>query len=134
MTNRCANRDLVHYANRGLIAEGYGNMSVDRPYGTGALPRRLADIFWERRRNISTVIYSYATPIAWYDAEFGKWFVPNVNYSITTTRHQGYLWKLTESQRTIPFDVSLEEYIRVGQDKMYFTDTRSFPGKNWSLD
>ena len=33
------------------------------------------------------VIFSYDTPIAWY-GELG-WVVPNVKYSVTTSRHQG---------------------------------------------
>ena len=35
----------------------------------------------------SYVVLSYATPIAW----FGKrgWYVPDVRYSVTTSRHQG---------------------------------------------
>ena len=133
-TNRCANRDLTHYANRHEIAEGYGNMSVDRVYGAGYLPNRLKDIFYNRRRVISTVVYSYGTPIAWYDSEFEKWFVPSVRYSVTTAKHQGYLWRLNDARRSIPFDCSLEEYIRVGQDKMYFGSYQTFPGKNWTLD
>lgn len=134
MVNRCANSDLIHYANRGLIAEGYGNMSVNRPYWSGELPYKLEKVYFARKHHISTVIYSYSTPIAWYDAEFEKWFVPDVRYSVTTSKHQGYLWKLTEPRRSIPYDVSLEEYIRVGQDKMYFAGGLTFPGKNWSLD
>lgn len=34
------------------------------------------------------VIYSYDTPIAWHDAN-NEWVVPEVNYSVTTSRHQG---------------------------------------------
>lgn len=33
------------------------------------------------------VIYSYATPIAWH-THYGLWVVPDVKYSVTTTRHQ----------------------------------------------
>lgn len=32
------------------------------------------------------VIRSYSTPIAWYTR--GVWTVPNVTYSVTTSRHQ----------------------------------------------
>jgi hypothetical protein len=134
MTIRCANRDLPHYANRGMIAEGYGNMSVDRPYSTGYLTNQLKEIFYNRHRNISTVVYSYGTPIAWYDAEFGAWFVPDVTYSVTTSKHQGYLWKLDSERFRIPFDVSYDEYIRVGQRKMVFFGNSTLPGIAWSLD
>ena len=33
------------------------------------------------------VVYSYATPIAWFAPSFG-WVVPDVRYSQTTGRHQ----------------------------------------------
>lgn len=36
--------------------------------------------------NPEYVIYSYATPIAWKMDD--KWFIPDVKYSVTTTRHQ----------------------------------------------
>jgi hypothetical protein len=31
-------------------------------------------------------VYSYATPIAWY--AHGTWVIPEVKYSVTTSRHQ----------------------------------------------
>jgi hypothetical protein len=33
------------------------------------------------------VVFSYATPIAWYGPKNG-WTIPDVKYSVTTTRHQ----------------------------------------------
>ncbi|GAA4935822.1 hypothetical protein GCM10023224_15760 [Streptomonospora halophila] len=36
---------------------------------------------------ISYVVYSYATPIAWVRCD-GEYVVPDVGYSVTTTRHQ----------------------------------------------
>lgn len=33
-------------------------------------------------------VYSYGTPIAWIDRQ-GRWAVPRVVYSVTTSRHQG---------------------------------------------
>jgi hypothetical protein len=38
--------------------------------------------------NASYVIFSYDTPIAWRDVE-GRWFIPSVTYSRTTSKHQG---------------------------------------------
>ena len=37
---------------------------------------------------VDYIIYSYRTPIAWFVNDTGEWFVPNVNYSLTTTQHQ----------------------------------------------
>lgn len=34
------------------------------------------------------VVFSYATPIAWFTAADG-WVVPDVKYSVTTSKHQG---------------------------------------------
>lgn len=38
--------------------------------------------------NARYVIYSYGTPIAWRDRR-GEWTVPDVRYSVTTSKHQG---------------------------------------------
>jgi len=54
----------------------------------GVLPDNWRADLRERERHISYVVYSYATPIAWYDTERGEWTVPNVKYSITTSAHQ----------------------------------------------
>lgn len=40
------------------------------------------------RSSVDYVIYSYATPIAWHTVA-GAWWVPDVNYSLTTGIHQG---------------------------------------------
>ena len=34
------------------------------------------------------IVYSYATPIAWYDPTTDLWFYIDQNHSVTTTRHQ----------------------------------------------
>lgn len=34
------------------------------------------------------VIFSYATPIAWWSGEAQEWIIPDVKYSVTTTNHQ----------------------------------------------
>lgn len=39
------------------------------------------------RHGIDLIIYSYATPIAWHVRGAG-WRVPDVTYSVTTSRHQ----------------------------------------------
>lgn len=54
--------------------------------GSGQLPdewrglRRMEDITYDVR--------SYATPIAWYDAKLNVWVMPDVRYSVTTSRQQ----------------------------------------------
>jgi hypothetical protein len=35
------------------------------------------------------IVYSYATPIAWHSNS--GWFMPNCKYSVTTSKHQGYV-------------------------------------------
>lgn len=39
------------------------------------------------------VVYSYSTPIAWYTTAWG-WRVPDVRYSVTTSKHQGKLYRV----------------------------------------
>lgn len=40
----------------------------------------------------SYVVWSYDTPIAWYDPELKMWITPDEKYSITTSRHQGKIF------------------------------------------
>ena len=37
------------------------------------------------------VVFSYETPIGWFDYRRGMWVVPRVRYSNTTSRHQSLL-------------------------------------------
>ncbi len=62
-----------------------GNLRGERFYGgVGRLPRNLAEAIVAM--NPEYAVYSYATPIAW--RLDGKWFMPDVKYSPTTTHHQ----------------------------------------------
>ena len=36
------------------------------------------------------VVYSYATPIAWYSNATGEWYYDDIKHSATTSRHQFY--------------------------------------------
>ena len=47
-------------------------------------------------------IYSYNTPIAWYDPERSEWVVPNVRYSASTGRHQAYVRRALDHYREEP--------------------------------
>ena len=38
----------------------------------------------------SYIVFSYRTPIAWW-SELNGWVVPDVRYSVTTSRHQGFV-------------------------------------------
>ena len=35
------------------------------------------------------IVYSYGTPIAWHSGK--GWFIPNIKYSVTTSKHQNYV-------------------------------------------
>ena len=43
-------------------------------------------------------IYSYNTPIAWYD---NGWVIPKVKYSVTTSRHQSTIKRAIEKYTEI---------------------------------
>lgn len=60
------------------------------PRGTGRLPAEWVDVYRSDCENpgISYVVYSYQTPIAWLRND-GRTVIPDVGYSVTTTRHQG---------------------------------------------
>lgn len=57
--------------------------------GFGSLPTE----FHESAGSATYTIYSYATPIAWLTSE-GEWVQPAVRYSLTTSNHQGALYRL----------------------------------------
>lgn len=59
-----------------------GERGSDRGFG-GSLPQA----FLSAVRSAEYVVYSYTTPIAWLNAD-GTWTVPDVKYSVTTSRHQ----------------------------------------------
>lgn len=125
MVQKMAQRDIPYAVKyRAADIEGYGSMwTKSTPEGirrggwsSGELPTRLARIMRERDDSIVQVIYSYLTPIAWLDA--GQWIVPLVSYSITTGKHQSYLSVL--DYELVPWDCSLDEYLRVLNAQMRF--------------
>lgn len=62
---------------------------------TGALSKHPAWLsrYYADANAIDYVIYSYHTPIAWHTPD--GWVIPPVKYSISTTRHQGTLYRLS---------------------------------------
>lgn len=61
---------------------------------TGSLPAE----FHDSARRADYVIYSYETPIAW--KVNGAWVKPDVRYSLTTSNHQGALYRLSTQTLT----------------------------------
>lgn len=59
-------------------AEEMGSMPYDYAVLYSAMARSSTDGLY--------VVFSYRTPIAWYDSAEG-WIVPDVRYSATTSRH-----------------------------------------------
>ena len=43
------------------------------------------------------VIFSYATPIAWWSDEAQEWIIPDVKYSVTTSNHQSVVRTATSN-------------------------------------
>lgn len=70
-------------------------------YPLGALPSPWRELLMQHtttdkgRIERAYVVFSYATPIAWYTERHG-WVIPPVKYSRTTSTHQGKLY-LVES-------------------------------------
>lgn len=61
-------------------------------FGAGRLAREHRAL-WERDRNdLTYVVWSYSTPIAWHTEEHG-WYVPDQTFSATTSiKHQSKLY------------------------------------------
>jgi hypothetical protein len=78
------------YNGSGSMKGGYTTSDSCRT--TGQLPRLWAERYMKACRDEHTyVVWSYDTPIAWHtiDDEHGHhtWWVPNVKYPVTTTKH-----------------------------------------------
>jgi len=87
-TARHADRDLPTVVRNGEPFRSSGSFyGTPGTIGTGYLPVRFAEEYRARLAHITYTIVSYATPIAWLDDEYG-WIVPDVVYSVTTSRHQ----------------------------------------------
>lgn len=52
----------------------------------GQLPREYAEEI--KSEHVVYIVFSYQTPIMWFDSETGKWRFPRVTYSRTTSKHQ----------------------------------------------
>lgn len=53
----------------------------------GYLPDPWREQYYADANDIDYVVLSYATPIAWHTPT--GWTVPDVRYSVTTSKHQG---------------------------------------------
>ena len=124
-----------------------GAMSVDRyrvgfprttPY-QGSLPKSWARLLSDRfgAGRIEAVIYSYSTPIAWLDADYG-WIIPIVRYSTTTSsKHQTHLYRLGGRHIYMPWDATTEDAQRVLSGELSFVcDSKgravaTVPGPNY---
>ncbi len=69
--------------------------------GAGLLSGAEADLFYAAKP--SYVVYSYATPIAWWTEENG-WHKVGQKFSVTTSRHQGNLYLITVEPEEEPED------------------------------
>lgn len=83
---------LTHYGGDPFTLGG--STRGDRGYVTlgtfGYLPLVWQDVLYAERRDVTFTIASYATPIAWCTDTHG-WTVPDVRYSVTTSRHQNVI-------------------------------------------
>lgn len=123
------NAQIVSLALKGIEGETTtGNMSTENRAGlryagsTVHMPSSWARLYTERNHAgmVSTVIYSYNTPIAWLDADHG-WIIPDVSYSITTSsKHQSQLHRLRGRRIAAPHDATPEDMRRVLNGEMVF--------------
>lgn len=137
MRKNLNNDQIVPAALRGESAmTKNGNMSTDAyrvgfthygaPY-VGSLSRVWRDILNAAfsAGRISQVIYSYSTPIAWHDSQYG-WIIPRETYSVTTSaKHQTHLWRLHGRHIVLPWDATPEDAQRVLDGRMVFETDRS---------
>lgn len=64
-------------------------------HDTDRMPVRfLAELNWSLGQFPCFVVWSYKTPVAWFDGR--QWHVPHVNYSRTTARHLTLIFDMIE--------------------------------------
>lgn len=131
-----AQRDLAHHIQhvpaRGI--DTYGAMSyTPSGYATGYLPKRAKELLAALRDRQQSIpmVYSYGTPIAWFDREHEVWVKPDVKYSATSGKHQSYLWSLHPV--TIPADCGPQEYERYVSKQMVYRGNTTIPGPAFVL-
>lgn len=73
--------------------------AIEGVTGTGRLPRDWADEYRADMDHITYTVVSYSTPIAWV-LDNGTVVIPDVKYSVTTSKHQGMLYALGATERT----------------------------------
>lgn len=74
---------------QGRVENGMGT------YEYGQLAGEDCAAFMAEAHLIKYVVFSYATPIAWYTVENG-WYKVRQKFSATTSRHQGRLYMIDE--------------------------------------
>jgi hypothetical protein len=62
-----------------------GSPDIETSYSIGLLPHE----FINDLKGADFIIYSYGTAIAWF--KNGEWQIPNLKYSVTTSKHQNYV-------------------------------------------
>lgn len=89
--------DLAHWITSDQPFTNSGNAFSGKPaaevspdsWGAfGQLPEDWKRTLRARWAHIGYVVFSYSTPIAWFDRDANAWIVPDHTYSVTTTRHQ----------------------------------------------
>jgi hypothetical protein len=75
-----------------------------------------AEVFSRDMYRIRYIVWSYSTPIAWWVADtddknmprVGHWHIVRQRFSVTTSRHQGTLYRISDGHRWGPwFDSSV---------------------------
>lgn len=106
----------------------------------GRMPKPWAAAFRERfaARKVEHILFSFATPIAWLDADYG-WVMPAVRYSqITSSKHQSPAWRLRAARPYLPWDATTEDARRVLAGELIFVTDRqgratgTIPGPNYT--
>jgi hypothetical protein len=82
----------------------YGrNVKVGMLSDLGRLPDEWRAVWHNDKDNTVYAIWSYLTPIAWRTYRNGRavWIIPDVRYSVTTTKHQNKVRVALHLQETI---------------------------------
>lgn len=81
-----------HILNRAPFTTSGAMFGTFDPRGAGQLPFKYhSELFGLAPYDQRPIyyVYSYGTPIAWYTDDGTEWTIPDVEYSATTSKHQG---------------------------------------------
>jgi hypothetical protein len=96
MTKQINQRDAEHYIATRQEFKASALTGSTYSLGAGRLSGAELDKFCDEVNFLKYAVYSYGTPIAWYN--IGGWYVVEQKFSVTTSKHQNAVRRAISSE------------------------------------